>query len=132
MKKLSTGKPLDLNFMDLGASGVGTVLGGVVNKGLIKAMPTADPRSGSAINIIGGYFLTRTKNRMFQLAGLGLFNRGFSDGANAIGIGDEAISESLDLSDTMEAELAAELAAEMEAELAGEMSGYMADNNGSI
>jgi len=131
MKKMSTGKPLDLNFMDLGASGVGTVFGGVVNNGITKVVPTANPKAGSAVNIIGGFFLTRTKNRMLQMAGLGLFNRGFSDGANAVGIGDEAISEAMDMGDGVEAELAAELAAEMEAELAGN-SDYMADDNGSI
>lgn len=120
----------NFELMDLALVGVGSVGGGVVKSGAAKFLPDMGDKAGAAINIIGGYFLTRTKNRNLQTLGVGLFSRGFSEGANLMGIGDEAISEGLELSEGLEAELAAELAAEMEAELAADAE--FARNDGSI
>ena len=121
MATKSNGKGMKLDFMDLGATGAGAIGGGIINKAVAKIKPDAPAYIGSAVNLIGGYFLTRMANKNLQYVGLGMFARGMSDGANVVGIGEDMITESLDLNDEMEAELAAELAEEMEAELAEDM-----------
>jgi hypothetical protein len=118
MAKMSSKKSVNLDFMDLGATGVGAIGGGIINKVVAKVKPDAPAFIGAAVNVVGGYFLTRMANKNLQYLGLGMFSRGVSDGANVAGIGEDMISETLDLDNTMEAELAAELAEEMEAELA--------------
>ena len=129
MAKTTSKKSVNIDFMDLGATGVGSIGGGIVNKIVSKAKPDAPAFIGPAVNLIGGYFLTKTQNKNLQYLGLGMFARGSSDGANVAGIGEDMISESLDLSNELEAELAAELAEEMEAELAEMEEGVSDDGS---
>ena len=121
MKK-SNSSGMKLDFMDLGLLGAGNIGAGVVSKAVNRFMPTAPPQAAPIVSMIGGYLLTKAKDRKLQFAGLGLFSRGLADTANSFGIGEDAVSDALELEDPMEAELAAELAAEMEAEMEAELA----------
>lgn len=124
MKK--SGLQTDLiNYVSLGG---GNIAGGVLQKGISKIFPQAPAQLLPAIPLIFGHFLSKMKDPNVKFLGYGMISRGFGDGANALGIGEDMISDNLDLSADIEDELADELADEMEAELAAELA---AENDGT-